>query len=299
MCKECNIKPVYKTLNNKNLCKNCFIKYFEKKVLKTIRNYKLIEDKDEIVVGLSGGKDSTTCAYILNKYLKKFGRQLRAIAINEGIVAYRPRTLDDAEKFCKENKIPLKIISLEKEFGKTLDNYYKKNKKRPCTPCGIFRRYLLNKYARELRATKLATGHNLDDEAQSIFMNQIKGNMALSAKLGPITGVLVHKKFIRRIKPLYFMTEKEVTIYSFLRGFPIKYIECPYFDNTFREQVGKMLNDLEAKYPGTKQSIVNSFIEIMPKLRELYQKEEIGTCKICKEPAARDICKCCEILERK
>ena len=298
MCKTCDIKPVYKTLNDKNLCKSCFIKYFEKKVLKTIRQYNLIDNKDEVAVGLSGGKDSMTCLYIMVRFMKKIGRQVKALLINEGIEGYRNKTIEDAEKLCKELKIPLKIVSLKKEFGKSIDDFYKSYKGRPCTPCGIFRRYLLNKYARNLRATKLATGHNLDDEAQSIIMNQIKGNMSLSAKLGPSTGVLVHKKFIRRIKPLYFMTEKEVTVYSYLKKFPLNYIECPYFHNTFRDNVGRMLNDMEVKYPGTKQSIVNAFIEILPKLRELYQGQEIGTCRVCKEPAAKERCKACELLNR-
>ena len=299
MCKICEQKPVYVTLNHKRLCKNCFIKYFEKKVLKTIRKYSMIEKTDTIAAALSGGKDSTTCLYILSRYMKNLGKKVNAVLIDEGIAGYRSKTLKDAQKFCRDHNINLKVISVKKEFGKTLDQFMKSYDKRPCTPCGVFRRYLLNKAAKRLRATKLATGHNLDDEAQSIIMNQLKGNAALSAKLGPVTGVLVHKKFVRRIKPLYFMTEKEVALYTHLKNFSVRYVECPNFNDTFRDNVGKMLNDFESKYPGTKQGIVNAFLDILPKLRELYQHEEIGTCRICKEPSAGEVCKVCELLGRK
>ena len=58
-----------------------------------------------------------------------------------------------------------------------LDQMLKTLDVKPCTICGIFRRYLLNKKSKELGFTKLATGHNLDDECQSILMNQFKNNI--------------------------------------------------------------------------------------------------------------------------
>lgn len=71
MCKNCNKKPAYVTQSGTKLCKLCFIHYVERKVLKTIRIYKLIQKKDNILIGISGGKDSLTCLHILNKILKK------------------------------------------------------------------------------------------------------------------------------------------------------------------------------------------------------------------------------------
>ncbi len=266
--------------------------------MKTIRQYAMIKKGDIVASALSGGKDSMSLLLILNNFLRERNIEFFALTIDEGIEGYRDSTIEDATTFCKKHDIPLKIISFQKTLGFTLDAFLKKKKMNPCTPCGTFRRYLLNKGARDFKATKLATGHNLDDEAQSIFMNQIKGNLALSAKLGPITGILMHKRFIPRIKPLYFMTEKEVTIYSLVKQLPIKYNECPNFVDTFRENVGRTLNDLEQKYPGTKQGIVNAFLELLPELRKKYQRTtgEIGTCKKCQEPAAKDLCKVCELI---
>ncbi|MDP4012274.1 MAG: TIGR00269 family protein [Candidatus Nanoarchaeia archaeon] len=298
MCKTCKENPVIIIQGNKPLCKGCFMKYFEKKVFWTIRQYNLIDKKDIIAVGVSGGKDSLTLLYLLNKVLTPQKTKFFGLLIDEGIKGYRNITIEDAKKFCKENGIELKIISYKKEFGNTLDEMLKQKKINACALCGVLRRYLINKYARKYGATKIATGHNLDDEAQSILMNQLKGNMAFSAKLGPKTGVLTHDQFIPRIKPLYFLTEKETTTFSKLKNLPVTFIECPNHKDSFRDEVGKMLSNLEAKYPGTKQSVVNSLLQVLPSLAKQFKGQKIGTCKKCKEPAAKDLCKVCELLKR-
>ena len=295
-CKMCRIKPVIKLPNSpRKVCKRCFLEYFEKKVRKNIRVNKLITKKDIVAVGLSGGKDSLTCLDILSRVIHD-RKRLFAIAIDEGIHNYRDITLKDARKFCKENKIKLNIFSYKKEFGKTLDEIVKLLKVNPCMVCGVFRRYLLNKKSRELGATKLATGHNLDDECQSIMMNQFKGNIGLSAKLGPRTGMVAHKSFIERIKPLYFMTEKEVKAYAFLKGFQVCFTECPNSKDTFRSYVYDMLNLIEERNEGTKHSILQSFLDILPLLKEKYKNREINECKQCGEPASKGLCRACEFI---
>ncbi|HLC72965.1 MAG TPA: TIGR00269 family protein [Candidatus Nanoarchaeia archaeon] len=299
-CKKCPIEPVYVLQNHTSLCKQHFINYFEKKVLKNLRTYKMIEKGDMLVSALSGGKDSMTCLYLLHQYCQKQNIPIKALAIDEGIEHYRKQTLRDAATFCKTYKIPLTVLSFQKMFGFTLDSFLKDHKMNPCTACGISRRYLINRGARELGATKVATGHNLDDEAQTLLMNQFKGNVSLSAKLGPMTGALLHKQFIRRIKPLYFMTEKEVALYAVLKEFPVTFVECPNAEGAFRLQIGELLNTWEQKYPGTKQGIVNSFLEILPSLREQFKstRQTIGTCETCGEPAAKTFCRTCELLEK-
>jgi tRNA-5-methyluridine54 2-sulfurtransferase len=288
---------VYIDQSKKKYNKSQFIRYFEAKVMRTIRKYNMLDKNDKIVLAISGGKDSVTMAYILNKIISKRGKQLDAILIDEGIQGYRNTTIEDAKKFCKEEGINLTIISTKKEFNFGLDDALKKLDMNPCTICGTMRRYLLNKYARKIKATQIATGHNLDDEAQTILMNQFKGNLQLSSKLGPVTGVKDHKKFIKRIKPLYFVTEKEVTIYTTLKGFQVKYTECPNSRNTFRSEVRNQINTIENKFPGTKNGIINSFIDILPRIRE-KESSKIVTCNTCQEPSARPICSMCELLEK-
>ncbi len=298
-CKNCNIKSVYIDESNKKYCSKCFVKYFEAKVFKTIRSYNLVENGDRIGVGVSGGKDSLTTLHLLNKLAKqRRNLKLKAILIDEGIHGYREKTIKDAKKFCKKENIELHIYSYKEEFGASLDQAVERLNSNACAICGVFRRYLLNRKSRELGVKKLAVGHNLDDEAQAILMNQFKNNVSVSARLGPITGIIKEEKFIPRIKPLYFMTEKEVTIYSYLKGFTSEFSECPNSFDSFRSYVRDMLNEAESKYPGVKRGVINSFLEVLPQLKE--EQKKISTmhfCYNCGEPCTGNICKACQIME--
>ena len=300
-CKICSEKPVIQLPNsNIKLCKSCFIKYFEKKALRTIRKYNLINRKEHIVVAVSGGKDSLSLLNLLNKLAsKKIEFKLSALLIDEGIKGYRDETIKSAKEFCQKNKIKLSIASYKEVTGKTLDSIKKQFPNTiACSMCGVLRRYLLNKKSRELKADKLATGHNLDDEAQSIIMNQFKHNIALSARLGPITGVKKDSRFVPRIKPFYFLTEKEIATYAFLNGLLDKFNECNYCTESNRFVIRDTLNNLEQRYPGTKHSIVASFLEILPLLKEKYKNREINSCKICKEPTSSDVCNACKLMQK-
>jgi len=300
MCKRCQLNPVIFLPNNtKGLCKSCFFRYFERKFNKTISQFKLIEPNEKIGVAISGGKDSLSLLYLLNNLKSKKRFSIKALLIDEGIKGYRDRTIKDAKDFCKELGVKLNIVSYEDEVGYPLDKLIKKLKMKPCSICGVFRRHLINKYSRKLNFDKVATGHNLDDEVQTILMNQFRNNPEVSARLGPITGIKDDKKFIRRIKPFYLITEKEVTAYAYLKNFKIKFCECPYNTEAYRINVREFINKFEEKYPGTKHSIINSFLEIMPMLKERYKNyNELNYCKLCKEPSSKEICQACEIKNK-
>ncbi|MEK6950315.1 MAG: TIGR00269 family protein [Nanoarchaeota archaeon] len=304
-CHKCPERSVI-TLQHGELCKNHFLSYFEDKVFKTIKKYSLISRQDVIGVAASGGKDSLTALYLTQKYLQEnnLNNKLFALAIDEGIHEYRATTLQDLQEFCEGRNIPVTVVRSQEIFGQTLDEAYPRvnrgTKKKPCNVCGVWRRYLINKHARKLGATKVITGHNLDDEAQAIVMNWFKANTSLAAHLGPISGVEEHELFVPRVKPLYFCPEKEVRLYALLKGFKIQFVECPYARDGYRAQIQDLLNDFEAKYKGTKQGIINSFLDILPLLKERERKSEKGTiqqCQECGEPAHGEVCNACKIKE--
>ncbi|MBI2654247.1 TIGR00269 family protein [Candidatus Woesearchaeota archaeon] len=295
----CSEKPIIGLPSGEKLCKNHFIEYFENKVFKTIRQFELIGKEENLGIALSGGKDSLTVLHILNKLSRQNPKiRISAIAIDEGIAGYRDKTFETAKEYCSKNSIELHIFSYKEEFGLTLDEMLKILDVKPCTICGIFRRYLLNKKSRELKLTKLVTGHNLDDEAQSILMNQLKNNIQASARLGPKVGLMQDDKFVQRIKPLYLCPEKEVTTYAFLNGLLDNFTECPNVSQSFRAQVRDTLNSLEQKFPGTKYSIVNSFLQMLPFLKQQFKDEAIKVCAKCSEPSANDVCNACVYLEK-
>lgn len=286
-CFYCPQNPVFSA--ERSLCRKHFIWAFEEKVKRTIREFGLLERKDRIAVAASGGKDSTAVLSIL----KSLGYNVEALAINEGIHGYRDSTIKDLKDFCEKNQVKLTLVSYKDYFGFTLDELLAKKKIHPCMACGILRRYLLNRASRGF--DKLVTGHNLDDESQSIMMNMMKSNTQLLARLGPRTGVMKDQKFTERVKPLYLCSEKEVATYAFLKGFPVKFIECPNAATSFRASIRDMLNDLESKNHGTKTGIVRSFLKLLPLLKQVPVENQISYCAECGEPASREICNACSI----
>ncbi len=301
-CKLCKTAPVIRLPNSEvQLCKACFIRYFEKKAKRTIKAYNLLDKKDRIAVACSGGKDSNALLFFLSKLSENTRNlELEIIVIDEGIKPYRDLNIQHLKTLSKN----LTIVSFKKEFGLTLDEMIKIARKKklpqhPCTICGVLRKYLLNKYARKLKVNKIATGHNLDDEAQSILMNQFRNSMETQARLGPLTGVIKDKKFIPRIKPFYLLTEKEIMTYAFLNNLLHEFTECPYSEEALRDDVRNLLNDYNQKHPGSKHAVINSFLEILPLLKNHYKTNDskIKTCKKCKEPSSQDICQACNILK--
>ena len=299
------LSPVFKLENGKLLNKLEFISYFEDKVFKTIRKYSLFDFNDKFAVAVSGGKDSITVLYLTYKYLKRknLHSNIVAVAINEGIEGYRDKTLNFLENFTKTLGIELKIYSYKDLFKTTMDKSVMilKNKGSnisPCNICGTFRRNSINSAAREVGATKVVTGHNLDDESQNILLNVFKNNFKILARLGPFNGVVNDSLFIPRVKPLYFCTEKEVRLYTILKNFDVGFDECPYSKNSFRANIGDMINRLEDKHKGVKHSIVNFYLEMQESLKEKYIDDygsSITYCSICGEPSQKKVCNSCEL----
>ena len=289
-CSNCSSKAAI--VAEKAYCKNHFTAYFENKVLATIKKFSLIGSSDKIIVGSSGGKDSTALLYILSKYYKN----VEALAIDEGIPGYRPITLEDLERFCSNNSIPLRIYSYKNEFGFSLSEVLKVRKDlSPCHICGILRRYLLNTKAKGF--TRIATGHNMDDEAQSIMMNLSKAQLPLLSRLGPVTGNVTDTGFIPRIKPLYSCSEKEVATYAVIKNFGIRFMQCPYYHSSFRACIRDALNDYEAKHKGSKLNLINNFLKLLPRLKSKQLNLKLNHCSSCGEPCSKDVCKACTIVD--
>ena len=302
-CVVCGRRAVYiERSSGYAYCEKHFLKLFSKRVRKTIRKYELFSGKEDIVVAVSGGKDSLSLLHYLHKLAKRARSwRVRALLIDEGISGYREITKKDFIKFAEEWGIEYRIASFKEEIGLTLDEMVKRGKELglpylPCTYCGVFRRYLLNKVAREMGATVLATAHNLDDVIQTYVMNIIVNNLDKLSRLGPKTGVARHPKFVPKVKPFYEVLEKEVALYAVLNGIYPSFAECPYARLGVRWTIREMLNKLEEKHPGIKYFTLRSLLRMISMIKESAEVSgEPKTCKICGEPSAHDICRACQL----
>jgi len=295
---KCGRKAVYfRKYEGLHYCKLCFCKSVEKKFRRTVGKYKLARFGDRIAVGLSGGKDSSAVLHLMHHLAKRRkGLEVFAISIDEGIESYRPDTLKMAKELCKKLGVKHHIYSFKRSFGKGLDKKLS-SRKDACTYCGVGRRTMLNKAARELKATKLCVGHNLDDESQSVLMNFMRGDLLRAGRMGTLTDESSRKGagFVPRIKPLRFIPEKETALYAILKGLPYSDTECPYIGG-MRPEVREFLNDMENRYTGTKFALLDSYDKISPHIKKsVSYKRPLQECRKCKEPSSKEVCKTCEL----
>jgi len=265
----------------------------EKKVKQTIKKYNLVGKKEKIIVALSGGKDSSVTAY----FLKKLGYSIEGVHIDLGMGSYSENCLKAVEELCKQLGIKLHIYDIKKEMGNSMcylrSAIQSKKSLKNCAICGVIKKWILNREARKLKADKIATGHNLDDEAQTFLINIFKGSPKLSANSGPITRNVKDKKFIPRIKPLFYIAEDDIREYSKIKKLPVVYGKCPCALDSYRIEVKEFLDMLSEK---DKMNILGN----MDKMLEKFHKERdvnISYCEICGEPSRNKICKKCQLMQ--
>ncbi|XHH09574.1 MAG: TIGR00269 family protein [Candidatus Bathyarchaeia archaeon] len=301
VCKE-RESFFYRKYSGQRLCRRCFAESIEAKVRATITKYHMLEFDDRLAVAVSGGKDSLSLLHILAK-LRKYRPKtsLVAVTVDEGIKGYRDEALDIAVENCRTLEIPHHIVSFKGLFGLTLDELLAKARANgqteltSCAYCGVLRRRAMNLAAREVGATKIATAHTLDDEAQTVLMNILRGDIARLSKEKPVTSE-VHSKLVRKIKPFCEIPENESALYAYVKKIPFQDTPCPYASEALRNDVRAMLNRMEEKHAGTKFTVSRSMEKLRPALEQTAAKEDFKTCCECGEPSAQELCKTCEML---
>ena len=261
----------------------------ESNVKKTLKKIGLSK-REKIVVALSGGKDSTVTAYLL----KKFGYNVEAIHIYLGMKKYSDDCLNVVKEICKKLDINLHVYYVKKEIGKSMLEIFKKNTKKKlssCTMCGVMKKWLINKKARQLKADKIITGHHKDDELQTFFMNILKGSVNLSSNFGPILKTK-DKKFVVKVKPLFFVSEDEIENYFKKLKLPSVKEVCPYRKETYRVKVRKFFKKLSEK---EKENMMKNFLKASKKIQ--IDRSEMRYCESCGEPSRNEFCKKCELMK--
>lgn len=293
-CVLCHEPAVIRTGDPETrFCGGHFIKYVEERVLQNVEQHRMISAGDRIAVALSGGKDSTALILLLHKLLSSWKDvSLIAITIDEGIAGYRDDTIHAAEDLMKCLGVEHLIISFADLFGEDLDAMLMGRESKACTVCGVLRRKALAQAARLAGAMKLATGHNLDDEAQSVLMNVLRGDLP---RLIHDTSSGDPGHFIPRIKPLSTLQEKEIAIYLLVRGCLTSLPECPYARFALRSEVRSMLADLEYHHPGTMNRLIRVRDGIRDHIVPATWEEKFRTCAICGDNCSGEICQVCRI----
>lgn len=278
-----------------HLCRRHFSEFVERRVKHELRNQTDLKEDERVAVAVSGGKDSTVALFLLKKILgDRRDLEMCAITVDEGIEGYRESSIPIVRENCRALDVEHLVVSFVSLYGFAMDDVAEAERNMStCSYCGVMRRAALNRAAREWRATRLATGLNLDDTAQSIMMNFSRGDVERLARLGPHRRL--QPNLVPRVQPLRTVPESEVALYAMVNEIPHHDLECPYASEALRNDYRAIVAQLEDRYPGTRHAILRSHEEILDALESRYPPARLRQCE-CGEPTTGERCKVCELV---
>jgi uncharacterized protein (TIGR00269 family) len=327
-CDRCDREAViHAAYSGAHLCGRHLRRSVEKRIRARVREDNLLsndatpEEPETWVIGLSGGKDSVVLSHVLADTFGPDPRvELVALSIHEGIEGYRDESLDASRELTADLDVRHEVVSYEEELHVRMDDVVEADPMgmAACAYCGVFRRDLLERYADDLGADKLLTGHNLDDEAQTALMNLFEGDVSQVAKHfdaslgafpsadgstdaeGPIpTTRSEQDAFVPRAKPLRDVPEKEVALYAHTADLPAHITECPHASEAYRGEVRDLLLGMEDNHPGTRHSIMAGYEDLAALAAKALRGDgpDLGSCDRCGSTTARDVCRKCSLLD--
>jgi cytoplasmic tRNA 2-thiolation protein 1 len=299
-CNKCNRNPsvYFREYAGEMLCKKCFLNSIDRKVQRTINKFSMMKFGDHVAVATSGGKDSLVLLSILKSTIDaSSGISMSAITIDEGISGYRDESLKIVSDFCSQLGVPLSIVSYNDLFGTHMDEVMRlrqSTKLTSCSVCGTFRRRAIDVAAEQLGANVIATAHNLDDEIQTFMINLFSGDVN---RIGWNQASSTYKTSrMKKVKPLSEIYEREIAFYALQKGIPFQSEQCPYMNESIREEIRQFLNDLEKAHPGIKYNTYKSTINVSTLVRERKVPDVVrGICEKCGRDSTEQICSVCKI----
>jgi tRNA 2-thiocytidine biosynthesis protein TtcA len=230
-----------------------------KKTTKAIVDFRMIEEGDRVMVGLSGGKDSWALLQILDVLQQRAPIRFSLVAVNvdSGYKAYKH---DVIAQTCAERGWECHIEHTA--IGETIDDLLDPSAT-PCSLCARLRRGVLYRMAKAVGATKIALGHHADDFIETLLLNLFFAGAlkAMPAKLVSDAGDQVV------IRPLVYVGEEEARQYAKECGLPIIGCCCPACGDLGlqRQRAKRLIMDLELEHPGVRQSMLKALGNVAPR----------------------------------
>lgn len=291
-CRKCGQKAAIEIRrHNTAFCAPHFTEHFRDQVQRAIKSQRMFTHDDRVLVAVSGGKDSLA----LWDVLLELDYRTSGLYIGLGIGAYSAASQEKCEAFAAERGAELLIVDLGKEYGFDIGEIPALTRRAPCSACGLSKRYLFNKVARDRGFDVVATGHNLDDEAATLLGNVLHWQTGYLARQSPVLEENA-AGLVRKVKPLYRLSEQETAAYAVLRGIDYIVEECPNAVGATSLRYKEALNLLEAASPGTKMMFVQGFLD---RARHLFVDQEqvaLHDCPQCGQPTTGPSCAFCRLI---
>ena len=232
------------------------IRRIKRRFNKGVVSYKLIEEGDKILIGLSGGKDSLALIELLGKRSQIFKPRFSVVAVHVVMqnIPYKS-DLGYLQAHAAQYGVPL--IVYETSFDPTTDT-----RKSPCFLCSWNRRKALFAVAKEYGCNKIALGHHMDDILETLLMN-----MTYQGAFSTMPPRLVMDKFeMTIIRPMCLVHENDLIELAAYRGYRKQVKNCPYESQSSRSDMKGILRHLEALNPEARYSMWGSMTHVQEEL---------------------------------
>jgi len=278
--------------HNAGFCRACFQFVFRRQVERAIAHEHMIAPGERVLVAVSGGKDSLA----LWDVLVDLGYDTTGLYVGLGIGAYSDASRVKVETFAAARGLPLRVVSLDaEEAGLAVPSVAAATRRVPCAACGTMKRHFFDRAALDGEFPVLATGHNLDDEAARLLGNTLRWQTEHLARQRPVLPPS-HPKFVRKIKPLYLVSEYETAVFAFMRGIDYVVEECPNAVGATQLTYKDAMNRLEAASPGTKLAFVREFLKSGQPAFAVAERGTPNECTRCGMPAFGEVCGFCHLV---
>ncbi len=293
-CRKCGGTAVLELRrHNAAFCAADFQTFFRNQVREAIRRHRMFTDEEHVLVAVSGGKDSLA----LWDVLIEEGYRTTGLYLDLGIFDYSVESRAKCEAFAAARGVPLLVRRVADEVGAPVPIIKNVTRRPPCSGCGLSKRYLMNRAALDEGLPVVATGHNLDDEAATLFGSVMHWQTDALPRQSPALPS-THPKLVRRVKPLYRLSERETAAYAFLKGIDYIVDECPFAKGATSIAHKEILNRMEDASPGAKHNFLFGFLE---KARAAFERVEAVTlneCARCGQVTTGTICAFCKLADQ-
>lgn len=220
---------------------------YMKQVRMAIETYDLIAPGDKILVGVSGGKDSSLLLYALSQLsrLKIYDFTVAGLTVDHGMLGEMPAY----EAFCKAHDLPIHIH--HEHYAEQLSF---ENPHNPCYTCSRLRKGIVKRYALENGFNKIAFGHTKEDVVETFLMNVLKhGKMATMPPKD-----LDEESGITLIRPLIFVDEKAITKAVQILEVPLMRDLCTFASNRVRSDAEALIGHIEGHAPTFSDQVIKA-----------------------------------------
>lgn len=296
-CRRCRAPEIVIELRRHNaaFCRECFLHHVREQVKRTIEEFRMFPPDARVLVAVSGGKDSLG----LWDILLDLGYAADGLYLGLGIGDYSNESGVSTRTFAQRRGAELVEVDLPRDHGFDVPTAARVTRRVPCSACGLSKRHLFNAAARDGGYDVVATGHNLDDEAAVLLGNVLRWDADYLGRQQPV--LPESRGFVRKVKPLVKLGEREMAAYCVLTGIDYIVEECPNAAGNKHLGYKEALNSIEEQSPGTKNAFYFGFLARASgrfTQESAASREDLDECPTCGSPTTGEVCAFCKLVTR-